>query len=403
MKIRITLTLVMVAAIAWGVRQRQLIHRLRESEERLTAAASFTANWPSSSPATQSNAPEPQGSVVQEAEFLKFTRQVVELKGVFGSEDYHDIRSDLSGAFPELCKTMENLTPEQLDAAVEAWLASDLSTQVKLNGLMRFTSLACTVNPASAVRMIYQRLAKFRADGTTIVPAPPGEGLQQWFRQDPDALLAWISANEPLPEDQGQSRLWADAALVSKDPSVENMRRFLGHNFDWLNRAALDVTRHLQGPADRLRFFQSLFTVTNGVHDNLHRYVITLAPRVPFTQLAYIGDQVSTMKPSMPQPMKDAVGFTVYLGSLRWEIAVRSRDGSAAQRWQWLVERPEDRPTGYGLGALVKAWCGNDYTDTANWLRSLPPGPERDEIYKHASEYLASRGVSRLAAEWKPK
>jgi hypothetical protein len=118
-------------------------------------------------------------------------------------------------------------------------------------------------------------------------------------------------------------------------------------------------------------------------------------------QLAYLSDNTPAFKPSQIERSAVLGLGTEVLGSFRYEVAVRSRDGTAQQRWEWLTQREEDRPGEKALGRLAQAWFANDYQDAANWIRSLPAGADREHAIKEVIQFLERNGERSRIAEWK--
>jgi hypothetical protein len=192
--------------------------------------------------------------------------------------------------------------------------------------------------------------------------------------------------------------IWADAAETLRAPSVENVQRFLTHKGYYADSAASQLAAQLPSAELRLQFFRSLHAASGGTL-NVEGYVGPLVANISFAELAHLADSVPPFTPVTNftgNPFKRGQPA----GSLRCEIAIHTRDGTAETRWQWLTQRPEDRPAEKLLERLVYEWCEHDFPDTASWAKTLPSGPERDTARKTIAYFLSYRGAKDLAKEW---
>jgi hypothetical protein len=298
---------------------------------------------------------------------------------------------------PEICEPLSRLTSAQIRAVIDAWPAQPSPGEERGSRIQNFLRLAGRVNPAATVPLIYELLTEPK--GIRMPDWAVEEPFRHWLRHDPEGLLQWAQ-QAGMPEGyKGQCAMWADAALVVRDSSVENLRRLLGHQAIYFPPSS-EVILKFQTPEARLKFFQNLHAATDGVYDDLREFVRPLAARIPFAQLAYMADATPHFKRS-GREHKGLYGQPEERGSLRFEVALDSRDGTAAQRWEWLTQRPEDHPSDNAFQQLVDAWCKNDYGDTASWIRSLPPGSDRDTGKKKVIAYLETHGGGDFLSEWK--
>ena len=164
-----------------------------------------------------------------------------------------------------------------------------------------------------------------------------------------------------------------------------------------------------------MMFLQNLHAATGGTSDDLLAFITPLMKRTPFPQMAELADAAPTISASGKIVDSDDPPLQAPFGSLRFELARASRDGTAAERWHWLVQRNEDRAAGTSLEKLVTSWCLNDYFDTAAWVRTLPAGAERDSAAKGIMGFFhqtyirrmlhppAGEAADALMKEWKQK
>lgn len=391
---------VISVAVAFGVWQRSTLTDLRAEEARLSSEpVELKSGQTASAPQDASDAENSRILPFTDAEMTAFTAAILAVKEDFETNRWSKVSDENQLSHPILCETLQRLTSKQLRSILDAWPGGEANAKDRATGLSRFMLLAGKVNPSAAIPVMYELL---KERGEEMVPGSPQVAFQHWFRHDPDGLLQWVR-QAGLPDGfDGLAATWADTVLAAREPSVENVRKLVSHNKhgwdDWMRSEAV---LKLPTQEARLTFFQSLHEATGGVADDIGIYVWQLADRVPFIQLAHLADETPAFKPSRPEG-KTFDGFrdNEPRGSLRCEIAVRSRDGTAAERWAWLTKRAEDRPSGKLLGRLVKAWCQHDYPDTAAWVRALPPGLERDAVTKEVIAFLKDSGAAKLVPEW---
>ena len=395
---KLFLIAVISAAVAFAAWQRSILIELHRTEARLHSESVGTETIsPAPAPQEESDVQNSQTSPVSDAEAIAFTAAVLAVKAEFETNLWSKLSDENQLSHPILCETLRRLTSGQLRAILDAWLGGEPYAGDRATGINRFMLLAGKVNPSAAVPLMYELL---KERGEEKMPGSLPMAFQQWFRQDADGLLKWAQQAGMPDGFGGLCAIWADAVLAAREPSVENVRKLASHKHGWDGFSRNEVVLKLPTQQARLTFFQSLHEATGGVSDDIGIYVWQLADRVPFTQLAHLADETPAFKPSKPEGETfDGMGVTP-LGSLRLEIADRSRDGTAAQRWEWLTQREEDRPSGKHLGWLVKKWCKNDYADTAAWVRALPPGPERDTATKEVIAFLKYNGGGKLVSEW---
>ncbi len=401
MKPLFALPLVLVATtIALATWQHRTLTGLRQTEARLNSGRGSTeAGSPAPGPADGSETPPAPPPQVTDQELPAFIAEALTVKSEFESDRWFKISDKGDFSHPALCETLRRLSSAQLRAVLEAWQGGEAFAGDMATGLHRFMLLAGKVNPSATVPLMYELRAQ---RGEKAVPGAPSEAWRQWFRQDPDGLLQW-ARSAGLPEGFGDScGLWTDAVLTARDPSEEHVRQLLAHGSDGDNWTHNEVVLKLPTQQARLTFFRSLHDATGGVTDDLVTYVWQLAQRLPFAQLAQIADETPTIKPAQPEEFAGRVGDDP-LGSLRWEIAIHSRDSTAEQRWAWLTQHEEDRPSGKTLQWLAKKWSEDDYASTAAWVRSLPPGPERDTATQGLITSLKWNGAPERAREWEKK
>lgn len=400
---RILLTALVVAAVAFAAWQRRTLVELRGETARVSSELknADVRLVPSPKNEPQSEAPDAPG--VTDAELAELTSSYFAVKDGFRADLGIQVVGGADPSHPEVCETLSRLTRTQLRAVIDAWPPEPPPVENRPAGIETFLRLAGRVNPAATVPLLYELLKEPK--GMRVPDWSAEAAFQSWLRHDPEGLLQWAQ-QAGMPEGyRGQCATWADAALVVRDPSVENVRKLLDHK-SILESPFREVALKLPTPESRLTFLQNLHAATGGIYDDLGYIVTVLAERTPFPQLAHLADAAPAFKASKEQG-RDIGGFTGrprdQLGSLRLEVAAHSRDGTAAQRWEWLTQRAEDRPSGKLVGRLVDAWCKNDYPDTAAWVRALPPGPEREAVTKEVIAFLKYNGGDKLVREWESR
>ena len=392
---KILLVALIATAVAFAAWQRRTLVELRGETARVSSElknADARLDFP---PKNEPQSEPPDAPGVTDAELAGLTSSYFAVKDGFRADLGIQVVGGADPSHPEVCETLSRLTRTQLRAVIDAWPATPPPGKDRTAGIESFLRLAGRVNPAATVPLLYELLKEPKV---IRVPDWSAEAaFQSWLRHDPEGLLQWAQQAGMPDGYPGQCATWADAALVVREPSVENVRKLLDHK-SILASPFREVALKLPTPDSRLTFLQNLHAATGGISDDLGNIVTVLAERTPFPQLAHLADAAPAFKPSKPE--HEGVFGPDQLGSLRLEVADHSRDGTAAQRWEWLVQREEDRPSGKLLGRLVKAWCKNDYPDTAAWVRALPPGPERDTATREVIAFLKYNGGGKLVREW---
>jgi hypothetical protein len=330
---------------------------------------------------------------------VRFSTSLFAIKDEFETDRFLQLKAERGLSHVLLCDTIERLSTAQLRSVVEAWPTDEKSEGKRKLGIHRFVILAGDINPSATIPLMYDLRDEW---GETNVPGSARETFQYWFRHDSEGLLKWaMQAGMPEGFEDGCA-IWADAALVARAPSVENVRKLISHKTNWA-WAQIEAVSKLATSEARLTFFQNLHIATGGVYNDLGPLVRKLSERIPFAQLAYLADTAPTFQTSQPQRSGglNTGGPEDQLGSLRLEVAAHSRDGTAAQRWNWLTQRSEDHPSDKLFGRLVDAWCKSDYAETAAWIRSLPPGYDRDMATKAVIAFLEYNGAPQFVLEWK--
>ncbi len=390
-----------VAALGFAAWQRAQIVELRQMEQRLVSEAAVhpTPTQPSAATPGVPAVDQPSESRLSDEDFTRFTSQVMGRRRDFETERFYKFARVSAGnwaAFPDLCEPLSRLSPAQLLTVLKEWTGGKPIQRGGEEGPGRFLMLAERVNPAALVKLIYQ----LQEEKDSFLAAPyPQMALQYWFRQDSDELLRWARAVGTPGGFENACAIWADAAEVVREPSVENVRRFLGHGASYEAKgAAAALVSRLRTDEARLQYFQSLHTVTKGKVANPGTCLGSLPLTTPFGKLAHLADALPPFEPADPAARPFFYGEPI--GSLRYEVAASSRDGTAEQRWRWLLQRPADAPSGKLLLRLTREWRDQDFADTAAWARSLPPGPDRQTVFRDMEKHLKQHGKGELAKEW---
>ena len=332
---------------------------------------------------------------VSDSELAEFTQTLLAVKSEFETDRWFKMSTPGTQlSHPVLCETLRRLNRKQIRAVLDAWRAEP-PTNERSAGLHRFMGLADRVNPAEALPLLYEP----HKDGErTKMLWHVSTAFEHWFRMDPSGLLKWAK-DAGMPTDfDNQCEIWTDAVVALQNPTAESVGRFVAHKTYHAENAARAIAVKLDTQEARTAFFQSLHGATDGVFDKFAVYMWPLVSRVPFEQLAIVADGVPDFRSSVEEEINGAQ--RIALGSFRFEIAAKSRDSTAARRWEWLTKREIDSPSDIQLGRLVNEWCETDYPDTASWIRSLPPGALRDAAGKKVVAFLKYNGREDLIADW---
>lgn len=393
-----------IASLGFAAWQRKQIVDLQKAEQQLSSPAAALSPAPERAP-EKLIAPAPDqsfGQGLSEDDFARFTSQVMGRKRDFEEDRFNKFARVSSGnwaAFPDLSEALSRLSPDQLLSVLKQWSGGKPVERSASDGPGNFLMLVERVNPSALVKLIY----RLQEEKDPLLSKPyPQMALRYWFRQDSNELLQWARAAGTPGGFDNVCAIWADAAEIIREPSLENVRRFLAHGSSY---EAMDATAALAGqlPSDesRLQYFQNLHTVTKGKVAKTDRYLGDLPRTTSFGKLAHLVDSLPPLEPTDPGKESRTFFYGEPLGSLRYELAAESRDGTAEQRWQWLLQRPSDAPSEKLLIRLVREWRDYDFADTAAWAKSLPPGPNREIVHREIARFLKAHGKENLAAEWK--
>jgi len=392
--------LVVVASASFAVWQRIQIGDLREMEQRLVREK------PGSAPYEKAQKPEtppivfPMATGLAEEELKHFTAEILARRTDFEPNRFNKMANLSAGnwiAYPELCEPLSRLTSRQLLSVLEAWSGGAPIVRNSSSGIGNFLMMTERVNPAALTQLYYERKAEKKEPPAGF---DPNYAFDNWFGQDPHGLANWARSSGYYGAGDKKCDLWVDAAEVLRAPSVENVARLIAHKSFESENAASQVATKLPSDEARLQFFQSLHAASGGKVEGVGQYVSRLVENTTFAKLSHLADSVPSFS-APPERKYQGIMHGEPRGSLRYEVAVQSRDSTAEARWRWLIQRPEDRPSGNFLKRLVNDWCDRDYPDTANWVRTLPPGPERDKARKTVVEFLEWNREYELAKEWK--
>jgi hypothetical protein len=369
------------------------LHALREEVARLTVAAQEERQSAGSGDLSKVDRVELKVVSVSEAE-LADLKQIVQNAGEdFMNSNWFQFHDGEGIAYPKACDKLARLSTEQLRDILDSWPTDGRSQKERSTDIHRFMLSAGKVNPSATVPLMYELSEKLGDK----VPGSIQQAFQHWFRKNPEELLKWAEQKGKPAGFQNECAVWVDAARALKDPSVENVRALASHKMGWKFAAFRELTAKLLTQDERLTFFTNLHAATEGKSDDLVNCLRGFIHRIPFSQAADISDKVPQFKPA------NAVARSRIdreLGSLRYEVALNSRDSTAKERWDWLTRLDGDRPSSKALSELVKAWCKNDYLDTAKWVRTLPPGTERQTIIASVIRFLQDSGANELVSEW---
>lgn len=360
MKIAIVVSVLIGVAIGlWQKTELAHLNRL-ETRERENAERELAVERILDAEQSKTPAPATGRAAVSVEELEKFTTDILSIRAEFETNLWHKQEYETGVESNATADTLSRLTSEQLKSVLEAWERTAAAGDEHRTGIHRFMLGAGTINPQASLEVMHQLSLERRKDG---VPGYSEGAFDAWFKQNPAALLRWSQSIKGSGGLAKESVLWGNAAMVLLDPTPEHISRFLPYIRVAVSSAQA-ISRQLPDHAARLAFFQSYHTATGGVSDDLGVFVWPLAQKIPFTEVAQIADAVAPFLPSVPEG-KNYDGETIPLGSLRFAVALMSRDGTPEQRWNWLVKRPSDRPTGKVLSYTVSQWCERDYREVA--------------------------------------
>lgn len=393
------IVLAVVVTLAAGIWQRVEIRSLHAEEERVRAAAQLEA----ASNLTTTSAPPGTLAPVSGEELARFTADLISRRADFetnrwGDEEFVNGKKDRVDF-----ELASRLTGEQVGTLFAAWDADGTQSRERDAGSFRLLMELGEINPRATLEFMYEPREQRRGKNPWILAMT---AFKAWFQQDPAALLRWVR-EKGFPEGfDNQSRIWGDAAEAMLEPTAENVARFAGHKNYLAGTAATEIDRQLMDREKRIAFLKHLHTATGGKSDGINFSVWPWLQKVSFAQAANVVDSVPDFRPTIRERVGD-FGQKEPVGSLRYNVARFSRDGTPGQRWDWLVSRPADHPKGQELVHLINRWCEREYKEVAEWARALPPSPDRSEIRKAILNFVKedrrmrpSEYNKKLAAEW---
>ena len=398
------IVLAVVVTLAAGIWQRVEIRSLHAEEKRVRAAAQpEAASKLTTSAPPGTLAPPAARAPVSGEELARFTADLIARRADFetnrwGDEEFVNGKKDRVDF-----ELASRLTSEQVRTLFAAWDADGTRMNERNVGSLRLLVEIGIINPRATLEFMYQ----FREQhGENKVPPSAMTAFKAWFQQDPEALLRWVR-EKGFPEGfDNQGRIWSDAAEAMLEPTAENVARFVAHKGYPAETAATEIGWRLMDTEKRIAFFKHLHAATGGKSDDMISYVWGWLQKVPFAQAANVVDSVPDFRPTVSERVGD-FGQKEAVGSLRYNVARFSRDGTPGQRWDWLVSRPADHPKGQELVHLINRWCEREYKEVAEWARALPPSPDRSEIRKAILNFVKedrrmrpSEYNKKLAAEW---
>jgi hypothetical protein len=332
----------------------------------------------------------PQRVPVSAEKLASFTSELHSLQRVSGRPGENAFYSTLLRR-ADLCETLAQLSSAQLREVVDA-LAPTGADSVR--EVMSASGILC---PRSTLEVV----AKMGADerGKFMLPASY-PAFQNWLDADPKGLFEWFREKQFADVTEKNDHVWGFAAAAIAEPSAENMARLLALP-DSLTIAGHVVSK-LPDAVARISFFRALHQSTKGNSEGVGFYSIVnrFVRHTPFAQAAHVADATPPFGFRTEKGERfGGIDMPEANGSLRYNIAVLSDDGTVAERWNWLVSREVDRPSEIQLDALIRYWCARDYSEVATWVRSLPAGRERESIRRALHKYVSPTGKE-IAAEW---
>jgi hypothetical protein len=391
-------TLCALLAVAFALWQRHILRTLRETEARILAYE--TGVLPSSA--------APAALAVDHAPVRKLPLLDAELPPLLDTLRNIQIQSTspkapqnfyarlkmLREKYPGVLDTITRLTPEQMRSLFLQWLDAPppgfsdgidenpphpryVASQVLLLG---------QVNPVAAL--------EFAAD------PPPGLRIfqdmifQNWFLDNPDALLAWVEswqrrAGPNTPKNFRDNAIaWAGLARAIRDPGgigAEEYARHIGRT-SVFSDGLPELAAKLEGTGARLAFLRALHTAGEG-NGNVSEFFKTVATTSSFEQASYLADHAPTFKPRFPYDLMPESPTS----NARYAVALHSRDRTPLERWTWLT-RDGFLPDADAVRTLIYTWATHDDEGTIAWLESLPPGPTRDTAHQQYKAWKRDLG-----------
>jgi hypothetical protein len=417
--------IIIVTAVSWSVWQRFTLAELRATETDLRGqAAEFTA---------RAHSPDPETTTEREAQLGLSDKELAAFTA--GALNFRDLRKSRKDALAMqqmwlLYEPLRRLTSEQLAAVFDTLTEGLPITDALLKDtpvLNLFACQAAGMNPLATLEFLHGN-----SYGSEDVGGVVNTALASLFRKDPAALLAWSQSQNFPAGTKALCAMWTDAARSALEPTVENIRRFLSHRSGkaqtkpelnlnlpsqmprlevagkteadseaidleyYKFRMRTEIALKLSSQESRLEFFRVLKDADGDGGKETQAFIDQFTKRISFAQLAQIADSIS----DPPKALMPDESTRERPKNVRFRVALKSRDATPIDRWNWLTQRAADRPSGNALHDLIHGWCEDNYPATADFVRSLPAGRERQAMTDTVAQFLSENGAEKLAKEW---
>lgn len=328
------------------------------------------------------------------------------------------------GAFLKIYPVLDGITPtlsrlsaKQLHFAVKQWTggedyeaflhAADLGDYLSTDYLM----VGAHINPEAVVGMFFQEPAL-----SSSAPSLVRISFMTMFANDPNAALRLAETGDVPEQFRETCELWKDTIATFREPSADNVKRLLAHKTDDRRLATVELVKKLPTQEARIAFFKQLSVTTGGAFGRINDLITPLADRLSFAQMAHLADSVPNIKP--PEQLSAIPREPVVPYDLRQAVAAACRDAPVEQRWKWLIQGGDetgnpsrevveslttdrfDKDDDTPLDLIVERWCANNFDETANWARNLPPGKIRTAAYGTIKWFVHNSERPDLKSEW---
>lgn len=260
----------------------------------------------------------------------------------------------------EICELIEKDFPlDQVESemARQMWLAL-LGIAAKSDPAWAITKLdqaaSTTQSPVTAVLDTFKRWASQNGEPMCLAHAV---ALQKWL--DAAQVTRRIDESDPL-----FIQLRANIAAAQGDSSAA-VKQIARLPYQSQRQAAIDHVQGLQTPETQRQAMEELSTVLDV--NNFPYFVKSLSEQQGFDAAREILES-ATMTPEKHDLAAAAIASA--------KIGPETKDHAA-----WLLEnlRSDDRRA---LDLFASSWTEGNFTEAANWIATMQPGPRRDAALK---------------------
>jgi len=395
MKTSFTIAAIILAlgmSFVWSDHQRLLA--ARALHENSTKEAGLSSDGGSYFPALtrrERRKPDVRAKFVA-AEFLAYHR--AEERQTAGEQ----VSADPNEIYAKAMEHVRALNPEELKALIQELRDTlEIDGSIRWHFIFNIISNLVDVRPESALELHF----------ATVDLAPPNrrinedlisKSIQNWAKDDPDSALKWLKENErKLPanaKDKAKEALLSGVA--SRDPTAA---------FRMLDR--LDLENHYDG-IGKIRHACKTPELKMAAIAGIREYVATLPDEkkregIQNEAVSWLGYDAAKEGFESGSKWITSANFTE--GELRSFTSnfvnnMFDRHEDDAAKWvQWVNDNSPAGEVDKSVRNMVSTWARADYQAAADWIRTMPDGPLKNNSTRAYAEAVSEYEPD-SAVEW---